>query len=222
MYYNYFCSIKKKIERDFAMFRMKTYFPLRKILFLLLILGILLGSYTPTWALIPSRKVSVDDLIKSNPIVIEHNFWEKPHSRKSTLSGRFDFDKEHLKLPLDEKVLIAYNLPQYGSYPYSGSNSLPKVVLRYPPVSGPRSDYAIPGMMGMGYPRGGYAPTYGGRPFPMYGGGYFGGFPDVTIISNISDMFFTIDDRLVGEFPYSFYYLYPSNSTRSPANRNRN
>ncbi|MCX8065439.1 MAG: hypothetical protein N3G21_09760 [Candidatus Hydrogenedentes bacterium] len=126
-------------------------------------------------------------------------------------------------LSSSSRMLIAYNSPQYGGYgvypSVAPSSSLPKVVLRYPSVSAP-ANYGISGPMGIGYPRGGFAPTYGGRAFPMQGG-YFGGYADVTVISNISDMFYTIDDRLVGEFPYSFYYLYPSNSQRSLTNQDR-
>jgi len=84
----------------------------------------------------------------------------------------------------------------YGLYNTRGTDSLPKVVLRNPPVSG------------MGYLSGGNRINYGANAFmgggvgrmPMGYGGGMGMFNDVTVISNISDLFSTIDDRLVGEF----------------------
>lgn len=117
-------------------------------------------------------------------------------------------------LPGSKEIIVAHNNPQYsgfGAYPYGGSSALPKVVLRYPPASGPTGGYGIPGVEppGLGYPGRGLAPTYGGRAYPIQGT-YYSGYRDVTIISNISDLFSTIDDRLVGEFPYSFYYIKPS------------
>ncbi len=117
-------------------------------------------------------------------------------------------------LPGSKEIIVAHNNPQYsgfGAYPYGGSSALPKVVLRYPPVSGPIGNYGISGVgqTGLGYPGRGLAPTYGGRAYPIQGT-YYSGYRDVTIISNISDLFSTIDDRIVGEFPYSFYYIKPS------------
>ncbi len=81
----------------------------------------------------------------------------------------------------------------YGFYNARGVDSLPKVVLRNPPVSGGDFMYR----------------NYGRNPFMGFGrmvrmpAGYGYGmamFNDVTVISNISDLFSTIDDRLVGEF----------------------
>ncbi len=88
------------------------------------------------------------------------------------------------------------NSKAYGLYNTQGTDSLPKVVLRNPPVSG------------MGYLSGRNMMNYGANAFagggmgrmPMGYAGGMGMFNDVTVISNISDLFSTIDDRLVGEF----------------------
>lgn len=84
----------------------------------------------------------------------------------------------------------------YGLYNAQSTNNLPKIVMRNPPVSG------------MGYSSGRNMMNYGANVFPRGGMGMMpmgygtgmGMFYDVTIISNISDLFSTIDDRLVGEF----------------------
>lgn len=114
----------------------------------------------------------------------------------------------------------AWEPVQTRSYPVSmvGGDRMPKLVLRYPGVSagGNGGGYAggnsgrYGGMSGGQYGMntgggmGGYGGGYGGGggfggARGMYGGG--GGYgPDVTVISNISDLFSTIDDRMVGEF----------------------
>lgn len=88
------------------------------------------------------------------------------------------------------------NSKSLGFYNAQNTDSLPRVVLRNPPVSG------------MGYLSGGNIMNYGANAFPGgwmgrmpvgYGGG-MGMYNDVTVISNISDLFSTIDDHLVGEF----------------------
>ncbi len=169
----------------------------------------------PTSVLFSEKKEGIIRIIKEDDNNVRRG------DRK--IANRISEDVGVRLLPGSKGIVVAHNAPQYagfGSYPYSGSNVLPKVVLRNPPVSGAIGNYGMPGMMGFGYPGRGIAPTYGGRPFPMQGG-YFGGFGDVTIISNISDMFFNIDDRIVGEFPYSFYYLYPASSNESSLKYNR-
>ena len=69
-------------------------------------------------------------------------------------------------------------------------------------MSGAYGMYGAGQMGGMGMPMGG---GFGGMGMPM-GGGFGGmgmpmGGPDVTMISNISDLFSNIDDRMVGEEP---------------------
>ncbi len=84
----------------------------------------------------------------------------------------------------------------YGFYNPRNTDSLPKIVLRNPSVSGGGFPSRA-GMMNYGitpFPGGGI-----GR-MPMGYGFGMGMFNDVTVISNISDLFSTIDDRLVGEF----------------------
>ncbi len=95
-----------------------------------------------------------------------------------------------------------------------GSDTLPKIVLRNPAqvyggggYGGARGQYGAGGYGGYGgargqYGAGGYGGGYGGGGggYGGYGGGMRGG-PDVTAISNISDLFTTIDDRQVGEPP---------------------
>lgn len=96
-----------------------------------------------------------------------------------------------------------------------GSDSLPKIVLRnaYGSAGNGYGGGSSGGVYGnytgryggpQGY-QGGQGGGYGGTGYGGYGGyrggnaggGYYG--RDVTMISNISDMFSTIDDRLVGE-----------------------
>ena len=102
-----------------------------------------------------------------------------------------------------------------------GATTPPKIVLRSPaPVANPAYGYSgSSGGYGGGYAsqtrsrqvsRGGYggggggygggARGGGGYGGGGYGGGYGGG-RDVTALSNISDLFSTIDDRTVGETP---------------------
>jgi len=84
----------------------------------------------------------------------------------------------------------------YGFYNPRNTDSLPKIVLRNPSVSGG----GFPSRVGM--------VNYGMNPFSGGGMGRIptgygfgmGMFNDVTVISNISDLFSTIDDHLVGEF----------------------
>ncbi len=71
-----------------------------------------------------------------------------------------------------------------------------------PGMSGVYGMYGVGQMGGWGMPMGG---GFGGMGMPM-GGGFGGmgmpmGGPDVTMISNISDLFSNIDDRIVGEEP---------------------
>ncbi len=88
------------------------------------------------------------------------------------------------------------NSRTYGFYNTGSGDSLPKIVLRNPPVSG--GGYA--GMNNFRYGMNAY-PGAGGMGRMSMGYGYgMGMFRDVTVISNISDLFSTIDDRLVGEF----------------------
>lgn len=103
------------------------------------------------------------------------------------------------------------------------SGTLPKIVVRHQRLYGGGPGYGYGG----GYGGGAYAPGFGGgygglgggygagfgqgggfRGVGGFGGSYggYGGFgggyqQDVTVISNISDLFSTIDDRLVGEAP---------------------
>ena len=117
-------------------------------------------------------------------------------------------------------------------YPLSGNDTLPKIVLRQGAMYGGQGGFGGytaggygggmggygggmggygGGMGGYGGGMGGYGGGMGGYGGGMggFGGGGMGGFGggmggirDVTVISNISDMFDTIDDRLVGEEPY--------------------
>ncbi len=93
-----------------------------------------------------------------------------------------------------------------------GMDSLPKVVLRNPPASS------------AGSYTGGRRMNYGMNASPRYGGmrgsqgGYAPMFRDVTVISNISDLFSTIDDRLVGEF--GPLRITPSTTIKSTINSN--
>lgn len=95
------------------------------------------------------------------------------------------------------------------------SGTLPKIILRHQGIYGGGQDYGYGGRYGGGY-GGGYGAYAGGAGAgPGYGGGFagpagfgggYGGFgggnrQDVTTISNISDLFSTIDDRMVGETP---------------------
>ncbi len=97
----------------------------------------------------------------------------------------------------------------------AGADSLPKVVLRSP---GGVAGYG-PNAGSYGGQRGMYGGAYGGNNMAMGGMGYSGGGygmgmnggyggrmgayggQDVTAISNISDLFSNIDDRIVGESP---------------------
>ena len=93
--------------------------------------------------------------------------------------------------------------------------ALPKIVVRHEAASlaggggyagGPANSGNAPGGSGGPAYGGGYGPGYGGGGYAggrggfggNFGGGYAG---DVTAISNISDMFSSIDDRAVGEAP---------------------
>jgi hypothetical protein len=112
-------------------------------------------------------------------------------------------------------------------YQVSGHDTLPKIVLRQGALYGAQGGYSGYGGgyggMGMGgYGGGGYGGGMGGYGGGIggygggmggygggmggygggMGGGMMGGVRDVTVISNISDMFDTIDDRRVGEEPY--------------------
>jgi len=93
-----------------------------------------------------------------------------------------------------------------------GGDSLPKVVLKNPPASS------------AGSYTGGRRMNYGMNASPRYGGmrgmqgGYAPMFRDVTIISNISELFSTIDDRIIGEF--GSIKLTPSTTIGSTINRN--
>jgi hypothetical protein len=114
-------------------------------------------------------------------------------------------------------------------YPLSGHDTLPKIVLRQGAMYGGQGGFGGYTASGYGGGMGGYGGAMGGYGGGMggfggggmggmggFGGGGMGGFGggmggmgggmggirDVTVISNISDMFDTIDDRLVGEEPY--------------------
>jgi hypothetical protein len=102
-----------------------------------------------------------------------------------------------------------------------GSDTLPKIVLQTPPVNvavpmpsrtqnaalAPSSMQRMP-IQTAQRPNMGVAG--GGMRMPSYGqpgmGGGFG--RDVTVITNISDLFFTVDDRMVGETPPEFLPAY--------------
>ena len=78
----------------------------------------------------------------------------------------------------------------------AGSETLFKVVLR-----NSFGGIAGGGMGGMGGGMGGYGGGMGGGRMGGMGGGMGGGMMDVTAISNISDLFTTISDMMVGEAP---------------------
>jgi len=104
------------------------------------------------------------------------------------------------------------------TYTVALDDTMPKIVLRNPAVTasgGIANGGASGGNFGRqgGFGGGGRNPGLGqggfgggqrgGRPQGGFGGGQQGGIQnqDVTAISNISDLFTTIDDRLVGETP---------------------
>jgi len=103
---------------------------------------------------------------------------------------RADILHRQQQLPLTKSYYSLY-MPENRGY-----DSSRKIVLRNPSVS-PNTYYTGSGI-----------PNYGANRFSGGMGGmrgysmaYPSGGYDVTIISNISDLFSTIDDRLVGEFP---------------------
>ena len=116
------------------------------------------------------------------------------------------------------------------------SGTLPKIVLRNPAQVYGGGGYGgmrgggYGGMRGGGYGgmRGGYGGYGGGGYGGMRGGGYGGmrggyggmrGGQDVTAISNISDLFSTIDDRQVGEPPAIIGPQGTAQTQRGPAQR---
>lgn len=120
-----------------------------------------------------------------NHISDSFSYFQEDNTNYALPGSTYPLNSSHRKV--DSKA--------YGFYNSRSSDSLPKVVLRNPPASG------------RGYPAGSPMMNYGMNAFPGGGmgrmpvgygaGGMFG---DVTVISNISDLFSTIDDRLVGEF----------------------
>ncbi len=136
-----------------------------------------------------------------------------------------------------------------------GGDTLPKIVLRNPPLRTAQTGIRQPGAMmrqprtqGFGGVTAGGMGMAGARGMnPMGAGGMGGGMGmmgggmgmmgggmgmvgarDVTAIGNISDLFFNIDDRLVGETPAEIHYSYmfhqprgQVNNMRAANNRNR-
>ncbi|MGC8739549.1 MAG: hypothetical protein ACP5UA_13030 [Candidatus Hydrogenedens sp.] len=128
------------------------------------------------------KKVCEDSLIKSEPRQSAFVLKKKGNASQNFASDSiYSFQRGDIAYTMPGTPYYSNSSPRrtdnraYGVYSSQNMDNLPKVVLRNPPVAGL-------GRMPMGY------------------GGGMGMYNDVTVISNISDLFSTIDDRLVGEF----------------------
>ncbi len=149
-----------------------------------------------------NNKISEDYPINPDKKSSEFVLKRKGTASQNYLSDNYYFHKYNMTHTLPGNPYQSNISPRrieskaYGFYNPRTTDGLPKVVLRNPSVSGG----GFPSRLGtMNY---GMNPFPGGRMgrMPMGYGVGMGMFYDVTVISNISDLFSTIDDRLVGEF----------------------